>query len=530
MDNLNLHFGDNRSILPTLEENSVDCVFTSPPYWGLRDYGTGPDQLGLEPTWQLFIKHMVEISSLIKRVLKPTGSYYLVMGDTYAGSGGAGGDYNPGGMREGQPKYKQNHYRDAVTRPKQLLLIPSRLAIALQEDGWILRNDIIWYKPNHMPSSVKDRLTNSFEHVFHFVKSNKPYYWHNSRTAELTYTKPKESFYADCSNCSGTGMIKAFEDGTPGTVDCPECNGKGKVKIWHGHCYYYDLDSIREPHKEGVVRWGGNTMKVPKKQKDLQGLAGGLLDEERAWRNPKGKNPGDTVIPRHPKGDPTIHGQRLPPQANQPGAFHPAGKNPGDIFQENIDKGIGPTNARHRLYPIGRSCGEHDLGKNPSDFFRSNTKPYPEAHFAVFPEDICIPRIKSSTPKEVCVSCGKARERITETSTSKRQETRPARDDPMGRGSITTRGGDSLHFTIGWTKCDCNKDFEPGIVLDPFAGSGTTGKVALDLGRKAILIEINEDYRELIERRLSVHNPEWLEKYAIQDAKENGIIPLTEFD
>lgn len=498
MDNLNLHFADNRTILPTLEKNSVDCVFTSPPYWGLRDYGTGansvwdddPDcehewnevikkaphgegfgdnkaivsmsedsisglchcgawkgQLGLEPTWQLFIKHMVEISSLIKRVLKPTGSYYLVMGDTYAGSGGAGGDYNPGGMREGQPKYKQNHYRDVVTKPKQLLLIPSRLAIALQEDGWTLRNKIIWYKTNHMPSSVKDRLTNSYEEIFHFVQNRK---------------------------------------------------------------YYYDLDSIREPHKYQHQPPGNKLIE-----------------------------PGRTPIS---VDNPT---KRARPPKEQ--SFNVAGKNPSDVQKwENPDGQTAQQFARKKHSGYLDENGElmvNPLGKNPSDFFKSNTKPYPEAHFAVFPEDICIPRIKSSTPKEVCVSCGKARERIIEKGElvfgdgHKRLIDRVKVDETgmdawAGRGAKGERMIPCAYYenkTIGWTKCSCQADFEPGVVLDPFAGTGTTGKVALDLGRKAILIEINQDYQELIERRLSVHNPEWLEKYAISDAKENGIIPLSEW-
>jgi hypothetical protein len=240
------------------------------------------------------------------------------------------------------------------------------------------------------------------------------------------------------------------------------------------------------------------------------------------------------------------------------------GKNPGDTYEgkfngkEDAEKFGSPrarTQRKNELsglrtreklaWGIGRDEQlAHPLGKNPSDFFKSNTKPYPEAHFAVFPEDICIPRIKSSTPKEVCSSCGKARERITETSQKWRDSETKALDSSarnvklveMGMrgspGGITNRARDYFGYegkTIGWTKCDCKAPFNPGVVLDPFAGSGTVGKVALDLGRKAILIEINEDYRELQERRLSVHNPEWLEKYAIADAKENGIVPLTEF-
>jgi site-specific DNA-methyltransferase (cytosine-N4-specific) len=486
MDNLELFFGDNRDILPTLPEDSVDCVLTSPPYWGLRTYGEqatsiwgGSDdcehdfidneeivrmnkmkwkegnkimkeadlheykkrgdstcrcgawkgELGLEPTWQLYIKHMVEISSLLKRVLKPTGSYYLVMGDTYAGSGcgsqrGWGDSKRQkvmGTMKDPSPQSRATD--DGITKPKQLLLIPSRLAIALQEDGWTLRNKIIWFKPNHMPSSVKDRLTNSYEEIFHFVQNRK---------------------------------------------------------------YYYDLDSIREPHKE--------------------------ISKRRAMRGVG--DDGKYVASEHlPLG---VHTHTM----SQPREYQGY-----ENMEEKIATGQTPLDPK---------------GKNPSDFFKSNTKPYPEAHFAVFPEDICIPRIKSSCPKEICSSCGKARERIIEKETTpwthNGQDVRAfpvegRTGNPQSSESLHRNGGGVYYQgkTIGWTKCDCNADFEPGVVLDPFAGTGTTGKVALDLGRKVILIEINKNYRELIERRLSIHNPIWKEKYAISDAKDNGIIPLTEF-
>jgi len=176
-----LHQGEVLDILRTLPDESVNCCVTSPPYWGLRDYGHS-DQLGLERTPEEYVARMVEIFREVRRVLKPDGTLWLNLGDSYNGSGGSGGDYNKGGLKEGQPKYNG---RNIVTlKPKDLVGIPWRVAFALQADGWWLRQDIIWHKPNPMPESVTDRCTKSHEYVFLMSKSAK-YYYDNEAIKEL---------------------------------------------------------------------------------------------------------------------------------------------------------------------------------------------------------------------------------------------------------------------------------------------------------------------------------------------------------
>jgi DNA modification methylase len=150
-----VHAKDCLKFLKKLPEQSINFCMTSPPYWRLRDYGI-PDQIGQEKTPEEYIRTLVCIFSEVKRVLKDTGSFYLNLGDTYLGPGNCSG------------RLWRNY--------KQLALIPFRTAIALQADGWILRNDICWFKPNCLPSSVKDRLTCRWEHLFHFVKQRKYYY------------------------------------------------------------------------------------------------------------------------------------------------------------------------------------------------------------------------------------------------------------------------------------------------------------------------------------------------------------------
>lgn len=173
----------NMDVLKALQQikpESVDCVITSPPYWGLRDYGI-EGQIGLEEHPQQYIDKMVQVFAAVKKVLKPTGSLWLNLGDTYCntGSNPTGGEGNTcqvGNTKKGIQRRAIAVPNGNWLQPKQKMLMPHRTAIALQEDGWILRNDIVWHKPSHMPSSVKDRLTNSFEYVFHFVKQKKYYY------------------------------------------------------------------------------------------------------------------------------------------------------------------------------------------------------------------------------------------------------------------------------------------------------------------------------------------------------------------
>lgn len=164
--------GDSLEVLKTLPAESVDCIITSPPYWALRDYGTA-GQLGLEPTMQEYVTKLCNVFDEVKRVLKKDGTCFVNIGDTYFG-----GNRNKGNSKP-HPKAVRGltNLGDTVTGPKgqnkALAQIPSRFAIEMASRGWILRNEIIWHKPNCMPSSVKDRFTVDFEKVFFFVKSKR---------------------------------------------------------------------------------------------------------------------------------------------------------------------------------------------------------------------------------------------------------------------------------------------------------------------------------------------------------------------
>lgn len=173
--------GDTREQLKTIASDSIHCVVTSPPYWGLRDYGV-EGQIGLEATPAEFLSTMVEVFEEVRRVLKPDGTCWVNMGDSYATGAGAIGRA-PGGGAQGERFIRRGHINTQPNRkklegfkPKDLCMMPHRLAIALQDAGWWVRQDIVWSKPNPMPESVQDRCTKSHEYIFLLSKSEKYFY------------------------------------------------------------------------------------------------------------------------------------------------------------------------------------------------------------------------------------------------------------------------------------------------------------------------------------------------------------------
>lgn len=196
----------NRECLAGLRElpdQSVQTCVTSPPYFGLRDYGN-PEQIGLEPTPDLFVAKMVEVFREVKRVLRDDGTLWLNLGDSYSGSWGNYGGQNRGkgtqreitkGSKAHQASYDGlEKWRPPTTnppglKPKDLIGIPWRVAFALQADGWYLRQDIIWHKPNPMPESVTDRCTKAHEYIFLLSKSAR-YFYDSESITEKASTKP----------------------------------------------------------------------------------------------------------------------------------------------------------------------------------------------------------------------------------------------------------------------------------------------------------------------------------------------------
>jgi DNA modification methylase len=178
-------YGDAWDLASTREPQSIECIVTSPPYWGLRDYGH-PDQFGLERTPQEYVAKLVDLFARLRPALKDEGTLWLNLGDSYHASQSGNGGYSAKSTLAGftSPDTKGRLANDSGERralvtglkPKDLVGIPWRVAFALQEDGWYLRSDIIWSKPNPMPESVTDRPTKAHEYVFLLSKRERYYY------------------------------------------------------------------------------------------------------------------------------------------------------------------------------------------------------------------------------------------------------------------------------------------------------------------------------------------------------------------
>jgi DNA modification methylase len=386
--------GDALTTLRSLPDRCIHLWVTSPPYWALRDYGVD-GQIGLEKSPFAYVERLVEVFREARRVLRDDGTLWLNMGDSYAaaGRGGGGGSLQNNAM--GREISEKNGFRQppAGFKKKDICGMPWRLALALQADGWYLRSDLIWHKPNPMPSSVTDRPTTSHEYVFLLSKKER---------------------------------------------------------------YYYDGLAIAEP---------ATTAGKPIKMAD-------------GWDTGEGGH----------------------------GAFHRNGREKGKV--------LNATQAETR---------------NARSVWTISTESYPEAHFATFPTE--IPRraiLAGTSEKGVCPACLAPWRRQVE---KRRRPTRPGRNTKItacaasGTGSSGEYTSDgraqprsseevgnrdprrhcTTMTTLGWEpscKCAAGEPI-PATVGDMFAGSGTTLRVAVQLKRMTVGIELNQEYSKLAVKRLA---------------------------
>jgi DNA modification methylase len=200
--------GDCIEGMRTLADGSVHCCVTSPPYWGLRDYGHD-GQIGLEETPEAYVGRMVEVFREVRRVLRDDGTAWVNLGDSYARTGGWASNDGLDGCKRGESGRAKTNCNNgsgqkcpATLKEKDLVGIPWRVAFALQADGWWLRQDIIWHKPNPMPESVRDRCTKAHEYVFLLTKSDR-YHYDAEAVSEAATGRP----------CGNTKPTKAARSG-----------------------------------------------------------------------------------------------------------------------------------------------------------------------------------------------------------------------------------------------------------------------------------------------------------------------------
>jgi site-specific DNA-methyltransferase (cytosine-N4-specific) len=405
-DQVTLLLGDALEQLRTLPDGSVDCVVTSPPYYGLRDYGT-EGQYGLEATPAAYVETMRALFAEARRVLAEDGTLWLNLGDSYSGSWG-----NQGRGDEKRPMKQEVHdcrYPDKGSRTgavppgsppaKNLLGIPWRVAFALQDDGWIMRNEIVWHKTNAMPESVRDRLSSRHETLFLFSK--RPRYWFD---------------------------LDAIRE--PRTTNYP--SGPSRAPSTSKASQQKDLRRWASSPRHRLAIDGARTVERRPHAPEATVMAGYLraalvrMHQTHQWVASTLGLPAEQV--RHYfRTDP--EGARLPP----PSVW--------ERLKQVLD--LDDTyDAAMQVVAGDNAVLDHAKGRNPGDVWSIATRPYPAAHFAVFPVDLPLRCIKAGC--------------------------RPG-----------------------------------GTVLDPFSGSGTTGAAARQLGRKYIGIDLNPAYHELARERFA---------------------------
>lgn len=439
--------GDALAVLKTLPDELVDCVITSPPYWNLRNYGVD-GQLGLEPTFGEYLEKMLTLFDEIKRVLKSTGTVWVNLGDTFNGS--KRGNTN-NAMKEGIGDMDLAKQEDKRIAPKSLLAIPDRFKITMIDRGWICRNDLIWYKRNCMPSSAKDRFTVDYERVFFFTKSER-YYFETQYEPYSSYT------------------ISTNDHRVPSS------------DIREGYDSKY-----KKPYLPGdkMPKFGGN--------------------KAAGYGNPTYS--GKPWVPRYDskyndmKGVNTKNNAAIREQARIDAAI---------MFPDDI--------AKQKEYI--KSIHDHDSGNTFGRIKRCVwdivTRGYSDAHFATFPEQLVETPIRAGCPEFVCVKCGVPRQPIIEHQTPPIELTTNTRAKdgvaaPFSKGGVARGSGQKVQDWLnehppqfkGLSDCGCGAGFQPGIVLDPFFGSGTVGVVALKNGRNFLGVELNPEYIKMAEKRLA---------------------------
>lgn len=499
--------------LKDIETNSIHSVVTSPPYYALRDYGTGQwvggdencehqgdnvlgnnrnglssgdcsrqannpalssgqcvkcgaikedEQIGLESTLQGYIDNMVKVFREVRRVLRDDGTVWLNIGDSYNGSGGAGGDYNKGGLREGQNKYGKKD--DAQFKPKDLMLVPHRLAIALQEDGWWVRQDIVWAKNNPMPEPAKDRCVKAHEYIFLLTKS-KDYYFDYQAIQEPVADASRKS-YQRGSFSKGVNQDRNDNDMGERTntldwkYDDVKFNDKrNKRSVWTvntkaykgAHFAVFPPDLV-EPCilTTPTITCGGCGKGYIRNT-----ITETILTKEEAEKmmllNSNKEDKPYTVKELGVKRSAVVEFRNLP-NHEEFRKYLKEAKNKTDLTIAKIEE-LFDSQAPHHWFEKGGS--------------------YPSVEdWSMLKEMLNLDDTYDTQMTEVFYKSGLK--------------------------------GDNSYSSNGFVKdCSCDTDeTKPAVVLDIFGGSGTTAGVALKNGRDALLIELNPEYVDLIDRRI----------------------------
>ncbi len=437
--------GDCIETLKTLASESVHCCVTSPPYFGLRDYQVD-GQIGLEATPQEFIAAMVTVFEEVRRVLRPDGVLFLNLGDSYAGSGNGSNDYRDEGssLSLNANKYRRHKPQSRGFKPKDLMMMPHRVAIALQEAGWWVRSDMPWVKRSAMPESVTDRPAKALEYVFMLTKSER--YFYDAEAVRIGSSwDPNNTKFPDGWD-TGEGGHGSFHR-----------NGREKGK------------AVKLPDT-----WKGSSFSKGKTAEHQLGRA--QKDRDRSFAHSRNGEGGHL--------DETPAGSRN--------------------FR-NADLWFSSIKEPHGLVSIGDELVGLDV--NPSGFKDAHFATFPPKLIeplikAGTSEHGCCADCGAPYERKVEKETNTALRNLAGKNDSEYQRSRvTARGSEFG--DFHDLGSVSTTF-LGWQKtCKCKTDERvPCTVLDPFAGAGTTLLVSKRLGRCSIGLELNPDYIKIAEHRL----------------------------
>ena len=552
--------GHSLEILRQFPAESVHMSMTSPPYWGKRSYKTQPlvwdgdpeckhdftleteagdiryrpgyntdvgfcynpdvwegdgkgyicskcgawrGELGHEPTPELYVKHLCDIFDEVKRVLKREGTCFVNIGDSYYGSGGSIG-HTPETKNFGRKTSEYGAFptgtiaqkEHGFLQPKSQCCIPEMFKIEMVKRGWIARNTLIWHKPNAMPESTEDRFTVDFEHVFFFVKNNSTLYWTNEKTLKLVTKQPKTSVegidweWRPCKRCGGAGFrIEGANTGINNKDPYME-NNPHLVRLQESrYSGTRTLDLFFEDNAEEPDT--GEKKPVCKKCSGTGRVRANL------W---------------------TGHDYYFEQQ------FEPYKMNRwGGRYKYNEDVKFNPGDGRAggaaTLNRKGYDCYPNPFGRNLRSVWTIKTMSFKGAHFAVYPEELITRPIQAGCPDQVCKNCGMLRVKIMKPT-----------GNLISMGGWGSKTADHLGVSptsslltkqvqekavVGYSGCGCNAEYESGIVLDPFMGSGTTALTALKLGKRFVGIDSNPEYVKMAIARIKPH----LEQKKITDVQ-----------
>lgn len=492
-----IHPGDALAILRTLPANSVHCIVTSPPYYGLRDYGV-PGQIGMEETIAAYVAKMVEVFEECRRVLRDDGTLWLNLGDSYAGSGGAGEwSRRKTGKQEYAGPRNNNVNRTAACglKPKNLIGIPWRIAFALQEAGWWLRADIIWAKKAPMPESVTDRPTRSHEHIFLFAKSSRYFYDADAVREDAAPQSIARIQQPNFDNQTG-GPKDYGHNGVNGSRSMRKAlenfaanPGRNQRDVWElgpepypdAHFAVFPTEIPRRAILAGTSEkgccpacgspWKRTTARQFSPQSDVRDAAKLAkssrkgLDGSNGW----GETPRGTVSSTTTGWQPTC------------ACGMPDGWQTDDL--ETIATPTGQRAGDDPSLQTGRAGMNRPRGADEGQrlMTRGEQRRYAQQ------------LLQSSQRDAMAAEAGPAFAHYLRTD---RIGARPIPPDLLDRW-----------LRLGWLQQVTVPAWEPlppipCTVLDPFLGSGTTLAVAASLGRAGIGIELNPDYIELSRQRI----------------------------